>query len=169
MTDPYHGAAAVAEPGPVELRFAVDGREAPLVYPDSVHVEPVEDLAVEVAGPGVLATLVVPVGRGPDLGRGTVLGRVGRLPRSHRRPPRAHRFRVGVAACRRRLRPGPGLLVEGDDDQPARVRFHIAVDIDGLCLSTADLRAGLVDALTGRFNVARIGVSQGEPRAGHIH
>jgi len=40
----------------VELRFTVDATEAPLVYPDAV-----EDLAVELAGPGQRATLVLPI------------------------------------------------------------------------------------------------------------
>jgi len=41
----------------VELRFAVDATEAPLAYPDDD-----EHLAVELAGPALFATLVVPVG-----------------------------------------------------------------------------------------------------------
>ncbi len=60
------------------------------------------------------------------------------------------------------------LVVGADDDTPAQVRFHIAVDIAGLCLSTADLRAALVEHLTGRFNFARVAVSAGEPVAGHL-
>lgn len=64
--------------------------------------------------------------------------------------------------------PGGGLLVEGDDDRPARVRFHIAVDIGGICLSTATLRADLAEALTERFNVTRVAISEGEPRAGRV-
>jgi hypothetical protein len=39
---------------------------------------------------------------------------------------------------------------------------HVA----GICLSTADLRAGIVEALCQRFNVARVAVSAGEPVAG---
>jgi hypothetical protein len=55
---------AVAEPALVELRFAVDAAEAPLVYPEASWPDPghVEQLAVEVAGRGLLATLVLPVG-----------------------------------------------------------------------------------------------------------
>ena len=49
----------------VELRFAVDA-EAPLVYVDTPYPDPPEDLAVEVAGPGVLATLVVPISQARD-------------------------------------------------------------------------------------------------------
>ena len=168
MPIPCHGAPAVAEPGPVELRFAVDGREAPLVYPDSIHVEPVEDLAVEVAGPGVLATLVVPVGQARTWA-GELFAAVSVAYREATGDPHAlSDFELANLPAADGYDPGPGLFVEGDDDQPARVRFHIAVDVDGLCLSTADLRAGLVEALTERFNVARIGVSQGEPRAGRV-
>ena len=155
-------------PGPVELRFAVDGREAPLVYPDNIHVEPVEDLAVEVAGPGVLATLVLPVGEARSWA-GELFAAVAVAHREATGDPHALTdFELANLPPADGYDPGPGLLVEGDDDRPARLRFHLAVDIDGLCLSTTALRAELVDALTGRFNVARIGVSQGEPRAGHI-
>jgi len=159
----------VTAPGPVELRFTVDGREPPLVYPDSTHVEPVEDLAVEVAGPGVLATLVLPVGQARTWA-GELFAAVAVAYREATGDPHALTdFELANLPAADGYDPGPGRLVEGDDDSPARVRFHLAVDIDGLCLSTTALRAGLVDALTGRFNVTRIGVSQGEPRAGHIH
>lgn len=155
--------------GPVELRFAVDGREAPLVYPDSIHVQPVQDLAVEVAGPGVLATLVLPLGEARSWA-GELFTAVLVAYREATGDPHALTdFELANLPAADGYDPGPGLLVEGADDCPAQVRFHLAVDIDGLCLSTTALRAGLVEALTGRFNVARIGVSQGEPRAGHIH
>jgi hypothetical protein len=47
----------------VELRFAVDATEAPLAYPQLTYPDPdvVDHLEVELAGPGLLATLVVPV------------------------------------------------------------------------------------------------------------
>ncbi len=168
MTTECHGAAAVAEPGPVELRFAVDGREAPLVYPDSVHVEAVEDLAVEVAGPGVLATLVVPVGQARTWA-GELFAAVAVAYREATGDPHALTdFELASLPSADGYDPGPGLLVQGDADCPARVRFHIAVDIDGLCLSTADLRAGLVEALTERFNVAGVAISEGEPQAGRV-
>jgi len=159
----------VTAPGPVELRLAVDGREAPLVYPDSIHVQPVQDLAVEVAGPGVLATLVLPVGQARSWA-GELFAAVAVAYREATGDPHALTdFELAGLPSADSYDPGLGLLVEGDDDRPARVRFHLAVDIDGLCLSTTALRAGLVDALTGRFNVTRIGVSPGEPRAGRIH
>jgi hypothetical protein len=149
----------------VELRFAV---EAPLVYPDSVHVEPVEDLAVEVAGPGVLATLVVPVGEARSWA-GELFAAVAVAYREATGDPHAlSDVELANLPAADSYHPGGGLLVEGDDDRPARVRYHIAVDIDGLCLSTAALRAGLVEALTERFNVARVAISQGEPRAGRV-
>ncbi len=153
---------------PVELRFAVDGREAPLAYPDSGHVEPVQDLAVEVAGLGVLATLVVPVGLARSWA-GELFAAVSVAYREATGDPHALTdFELASLPAADGYDPGPGLLVQGDDDRPARVRFHLSVDIDGLCLSTADLRAGLVEALTERFNVARVAISQGEPRAGQV-
>jgi hypothetical protein len=158
----------VTAPGPVELRFAVDGRETPLVYPDSIHVEPVEDLAVEVAGPGVLATLVVPLGQARTWA-GELFAAVAVAYREATGDPHALTdFELAGLPSADGYDPGPGLLVEGDDDCPARVRFHISLDIDGLCLSTTAMRAELVGALTERFNVTRIGVSPGEPRAGRV-
>lgn len=54
------------EPVPtmVELRFAVDATEAPIAYPVVSHPDRgvVELLDVELTGPGLLATLVLPVG-----------------------------------------------------------------------------------------------------------
>lgn len=65
--------------------------------------------------------------------------------------------------------PGPGMLVVGEDNEhPAKVRFHIALDIAGQCLSTADLRAALVEHLSERFNLAHVAISAGEPRAGRL-
>ena len=46
---------------PAELRFHVDADEAPLCYPESRAGH--ENLAIEVAGPNVLATLVLPLGK----------------------------------------------------------------------------------------------------------
>ncbi|MFV0318268.1 MAG: hypothetical protein ACK5O2_15070 [Microthrixaceae bacterium] len=53
------------------------------------------------------------------------------------------------------------LHLVGTDDAPARMRFTIAIDIAGLSLSDGPLRAGLVEALTTRFNTTRIAVSNG--------
>jgi hypothetical protein len=159
----------MTEPGPVELRFAVDGRETPLVYPDSIHVQPVEDLAVDISGPGVLTTLVVPLGEARTWA-GELFTAVAVAYREATGDPHAlSDLELASLPAADGYDPGPGLLVAGDDDQPARVRYHISLDIDGLCLSTTALRAELVDTLTGRFNVTRIGVSPGEPRAGRIH
>ncbi len=63
--------------------------------------------------------------------------------------------------------PGPGVLVQGDDSAPARVRFHVALDIEGACLPTEALRAAVVEAL-GRFNTTRIAVSAGDPIVGRV-
>jgi len=65
------------------------------------------------------------------------------------RPPATRtpsRLRAGLPAAGDEYDPGPGaLVVSGDDDTPARVRFRVAVDIPGHCLSTADRQAALVE------------------------
>src|SRR5260370_37583839 len=50
-------------PPPGELRFSVDADEPPLAYPDDPWPTPAhaEALAVQVAGPGLRATLVLPM------------------------------------------------------------------------------------------------------------
>ncbi len=153
---------------PVELRFVVDGREAPLVYPDSTHVQPVEDLAVDISGPGVLATLILPLGQARTWA-GELFAAVAVAYREATGDPHALTdFELASLPAADGYDPGPGLLVQGDDDRPARVRFHIAVDIDGICLSTADLRAALVEALSEGFNTTRVAVSEGEPMTGRV-
>lgn len=53
------------EPVPtvVELRFAIDATEAPLAYAQVSYSAPdvVEQLKVELAGPGLLVTLALPI------------------------------------------------------------------------------------------------------------
>jgi hypothetical protein len=64
--------------------------------------------------------------------------------------------------------PGAGLIVHGNDDSPARVRFHLMVEIEAEFLSTGGLRAALVEAITERFNTTKVAVSSGEPTAGSL-
>jgi hypothetical protein len=45
---------------------------------------------------------------------------------------------------------------------------HDVVEVEAEFLSTAGLRAALVDALSERFNTTKVAVSSGEPTAGTI-
>jgi hypothetical protein len=170
-TTVHHRPPMTADLGPmVELRFTVDATEPPLAYPGVSYPETaaVEDLEVELAGPGVLATLVVPL-RDARAWAGELFGAVAVAYREATGDPHALTdFELAELGNLDAYDPGPGVLVQGDDDAPARVRFHVAIDICGACLSTADLRAGIVEHLAGRFHVAHVGVSQGEPLAGCV-
>lgn len=148
---------------PLELRLPLEVGEAPLGYDDGGGT-----LAVEVAlAGGGWATLVLPTERARAFA-GELFDAVAV----------AHREATGDRHALSDLEvaflpdpdaydPGPGLVVVGDDDAtPARVRFHVAIDIDGLCLATASLRAAIVEALTARFNATRVAVSAGTPMAG---
>ncbi|MGH8991095.1 MAG: hypothetical protein ACRDZ7_06155 [Acidimicrobiia bacterium] len=42
------------------------------------------------------------------------------------------------------------------------MRFHVALTIQGQSLCDADLRAAIVEALTGRLNIVRVAVSHGQ-------
>jgi len=167
------GCAVSPEPRPatVELRFPVDATEAPLAYPEPAwpHSAVVERLEVELAGPGLLATLILPIAEARSWA-GELFAAVAVAYREATGDPHALTdYELACLPPADSYDPGPGLLVVGDDDHtPARVRFHVAVDIAGHCLSTADLRAGIVEQLIDRFNIARIAVSQAETLAGHV-
>jgi hypothetical protein len=171
----FKNRAAAVDPEPipaiVELRFAVDATEAPLAYPAPSYPDPhvVDQLEVELAGPGVLATLVLPIVEARTWA-GELFSAVSVAYREATGDPHALTdYELACLPPADSYDPGPGLLVVGDDDHtPARVRFHVAVDIAGHCLSTADLRAGIVEQLIDRFNVARIAVSQAETLAGRV-
>jgi hypothetical protein len=162
-----HPVSPEPTPTTVELRFAIETNEAPLAYPPLAYPAAAEQLEVELAGPGVLATLVVPID-GARAWAGELFTAVSVAYREATGDPHALTdFELAGLADPEGYDPGPGVLVVGDDDTPARVRFHLVVDIAGRCLSTAGLRAGLVEHLAGRFNVAHLAVSAGEPIAGH--
>jgi hypothetical protein len=164
LTAAMTGVTVPAEPTTVELRFPVDAGEPPLAYPGAARGDrPVDQLEVELAGPGLLATLVLPIGDARSWA-GELFTAVAVAYREATGDPYALTdFELATLPPADAYDPGPGVLVHGeDDDTPARVRFHVAVDISGHCLSTADLRAALVEHLASRFNVTHIGVSHGE-------
>jgi len=155
---------AVAELPRVELRIPIDASEAPNVfaddYPDGT------DLAVELAGPGLLATLVVPVGRAREWA-GELFAQISIAYRELTGDPHAlSDSELASLAPADEYNPGPGMLLAGDECSPARARFHVALEIEAEFLSTGGLRAAIVEALTERFNVARVAISAGEATGG---
>jgi hypothetical protein len=169
MTTINNAGLSVTEPAAVpnltlELRLPVEVTEAPLSYDDHDGI-----LAVEVmlAGGGY-ANLILPVD-GARAWAGELFAAVTVAHREATGDPHALTdLELAELGDPDGYDPGPGILVQADQDQPARVLFHILLDIRGDCLSTADLRAALVEHLSGRFNVARLAVSAGEPLAGRV-
>lgn len=148
----------------VEVRVPVDATEAPNVFEDDWP--DASQLAVEVAGPGVLATLVVPT----QLARGWAGELFAAVSVAYREitgdPHALSDDELASLPPVESYQPGPGLLLAGDEASPAQARFHVQLDIEGEFLSTGGLRAAIVEALTERFNVARVAVSAGAPIAG---
>lgn len=117
-----------AEPTLVELRFAVDADEAPLVYPEAAWPDPdhhVELLAVELAGPGLLATLTLPINQARSWAA-ELFSAVSVAYREATGDPHALAdYELASLPDPDAYDPGPGRLVEGDDEHPTRVRFHL--------------------------------------------
>jgi hypothetical protein len=158
-------AVVAAEPAsvPVEIRAPVDAREAPLAYVESDGV-----LVVEVAGAGHFTTLVLPVEEARAWA-GELFSAVAVAYREATGDPHALTdFELASLPPAVGYRPGRGLIVHGDETSPARARFHVEVEITAEFLSTAGLRAALVEAITGQFNVSRIAVSAGEATSGTV-
>jgi hypothetical protein len=158
------------EPAVCELRLTVDTDEPPLAWAEHAWPSPQsEQIAVELIAAGVAATLVVPIGTARAWA-GELFSSVAVAYREATGDPHAltdqELAQLGDPDA---YDPGPGVLARGDDDDtPARVRFHIALDIRGHCLSTPDLRAAIVEHLAGRFNVAHVAVSPGDVLAGRV-
>jgi hypothetical protein len=150
-----------------ELRIPVDAGEAPIAFEDTFPEA--TDLAVEVAGPaGLLATLVLPISQAREWA-GELFAAVSVAYREVTGDPHAltdHELQSLPPADE--YNPGPGLIVHGDEREPARARFHVEVEIQAEFLSTAGLRAALVEALAERFNTTRVAVSAGEATAGTV-
>ncbi|MGH9281940.1 MAG: hypothetical protein ACRD0S_03275 [Acidimicrobiales bacterium] len=146
----------------IELRLPIDAAEAPLGYEDHDGT-----LAVEIAlAGGGYATLLVPT----DAARcwaGALFDAVAVAHREATGDPHAlSDLEIAFLPDAGAYDPGPGLVVSEDETGPARVRLHVAIDIEGRHLDCASLRAALVEALTARFNTTRVAVSAGEPLAG---
>ena len=149
----------------IELRLPIDAAEAPLGYPDADGT-----LAVEVAlAGGGYASLLVTTGVA-RCWAGALFDAVATAHREATGDPHAlSELEIAFLPDAGAYDPGPGVVVVGADDASlARVRFHVVLDIEGRCLSTASLRAALVETLTARFNTTRVAVSAGEPLAGRL-
>ncbi len=168
MTNPNHTSTTMAEPLiRTELRIPLDCSEAPIAYPDSSGE--VTDLAVEMAGPaGLLATLVLPIQHAREWAA-ELFAAVSVAYREATADPHAMSdSELAALPPADEYNPGAGLIVHGNEREPARARFHIDVEIQAEFLSTGGLRAGLVEALAERFNTTKIAVSTGEATAGTV-
>jgi hypothetical protein len=157
--------ATAAKFEPTEMRFSIDADEAPLCYPEG-HTDP-ENLAVEVAGPSVLATLVIPVDKAREWA-GELFGAVSVAYRELTGDP--HALSDGeIAGLTEVGYDLPfGVHVSGDESCPARVRFEVSFDVLGLSLATGRLRAAIVQALEESFQTDHICVSEGRPITGAV-
>lgn len=161
-------ARRLCDPSPIEVRFTVDPTETPLAYPAAAWPDGrVADLDVELAGPGVVAALTVPLA-GARAWAGELFSAVSVAYWEVTGDPHALTdLELASLPDSDAYDPPAGVLVHGeDDDSRAQVRFYLAVDIQGRSLSTADLRAALVDHLSARFNISRVAVSKGDVIAG---
>jgi hypothetical protein len=151
-----------ARPGQLELRLPTDGAEAPLAYPDGEGC-----LALEVAlAAGGYASLVLAT---DDARRwaGEAFAAVSVAYREATGDPHAlSEEELAALPPAERYRPGPGMHVCGEGEAPAVLRFHLVIDIEGECLDAGLLRAGLVEEISERFNVARVGIDGGFVLAG---
>jgi len=149
-------------PAALELRLPVDVSEAPLGYDDHGG-----HLAVEVmlAGGGY-ANLVLPAD-GARAWAGELFAAVTTAHREATGDPHAlGDLDLAELPDPDRYDPASTLHLAGTDGCPARMRFVIALTIEGHSLHDADLRAAIVENLTQRFNTARVAVTNGQHVAG---
>lgn len=168
MTTPQPVFTTMAEPRiRAELRIPVDASEAPIAFEDTFPEA--TDLAVEVAGPaGLLATLVLPISQAREWA-GELFAAVSVAYREVTGDPHALTdFELANLPPADEYNPGAGVIVHGDEREPARARFHVEVEIEAEFLSTGGLRAALVEVITERFNTTKVAISPGEPTAGTV-
>jgi hypothetical protein len=168
MTNVSSTSTTVAEPRVrAELRIPVDASEAPIAFEDTYPEA--TDLAVEMAGPaGLLATLVLPIDQAREWAA-ELFAAVSVAYREVTGDPHALTdHELAALAPVDKYNPGAGLIVHGNEHEPARARFHLEVEIEAEFLSTGGLRAAMVEAISERFNATRVAVSAGEMTAGTI-
>ena len=142
----------------LELRLPVDVDEAPLGYDDYGG-----NLAVEVmlAGGGY-ANLVLPV-EGARAWAGDLFGAVTTAHREATGDPHAlSDAELADLPDPNAYEPASTLALAGTEAEPARMRFVIALTVEGRFLHDADLRAAIVECLTERFNTAHVAVTNGQ-------
>ena len=169
MTTPDHPATTMTEPvvQRAELRIPIDAAESPFAYPDT-WID-TDDLAVDLSGAaGLIATLVLPTATAREWAA-ELFAAVSIAYREVTGDPHALTDDELAALPPADLyHPGPGLIIHGDDTEPARVRFHLDIEIQAEFVSTAGLRAALIEAITERFNTTKVAVSTGETTAGTV-
>jgi hypothetical protein len=159
------GEPSVTEPArtpTLELRLPVDVTEPPLGYDDYGGT-----LAIEVmlAGGGY-ANLILPTD-GARAWAGELFGAVTVAHREATGDPHALTdLELAELPDPNSYEPASTLALAGTEDEPARMRFVIALTIQGQVLHDADLRAAIVEDLTARFNTVAVAVSNGQAVAG---
>ena len=146
----------------LELRLPVDVDEAPLGYDNhngSLDVE------LALAGGGY-ANLVLPID-GARAWAGELFGAVTVAHREATGDPHALTdLELAELGDPNAYEPASTLALAGTEAEPARMRFVIALTIEGQFLHDADLRAAIVENLLGRFNTVHVAVSNGQAVAG---
>jgi len=141
--------------GPIELRLPIDGAEAPFAYPDTSGC-----LALEVAlSPGGYASLVLPTGDARRWAADAFAAISVAYAEATGDPHALSEEELASLPPARTYHPGAGLHLCAEGKGPAVMRFHLVVDLAGECLDEALLRSALVEELSERFKVARVGVS----------
>jgi hypothetical protein len=146
---------AEARPGPIELRLPIDGTEAPFAYPDADGC-----LALEVAlSPGGYASLVLPTDDARRWAGDAFAALSVAYAEATGDPHALSEEELAALPPATTYHLGAGLHLCAEGEHPAVMRFHLVVDLAGECLDEALLRSALVEELSERFKVARVGVS----------
>lgn len=165
MTTTTTGELSVTEPRPpatLELRLPVDVDEAPLGYDNHNGTLDVE---LALAGGGY-ANLALPVD-GARAWAGELFAAVTVAHREATGDPHALTdLELAELGDPNAYAPASTLALAGTEAEPARMRFVIALTIQGLFLHDADLRAAIVENLLARFNTVEVAVSNGQVVAG---
>lgn len=147
----------------MELRLPIDATNRPLGYPN-----PDDTLDIEIAldtDAGFL-NLVLPV-ETARMWAGDLFGAVTVAHREATGDPHAlSDLDLAAMPDPHGYQPKMTLALHADEHGPARMRFHVAVEIPGQILNDADLRAALVEALQARFPTSHIAMSNGQRVAG---
>lgn len=164
MTTIHPGPSVTDQPRTptLELRLPVDVDEPPLGYDDYGGTLAIE---IALAGSGY-ANLILPVD-GARAWAGELFGAVTVAHREATGDPHALTdLELAELPDPNCYEPASTLALAGTEAEPARMRFVIALTVQGLFLHDADLRAAIVGDLTARFNTAHVAVSNPQPVAG---